>query len=100
MLYFNISHKLCSEKQFVNENLMAHLAIKQEQAIFDNQYKTLQLKPGGKALKNICKLTAADKDTCFVFACVQNLEQASDASRMLILNWRIGSLEKFIASEK
>ena len=72
-----VSHKLRSADQFAGEGLMAHLAIQQKRAIFDNRYKTLQLKPGEQSIRRVkAKLAAADADDRFLFACVQSLERS------------------------
>jgi hypothetical protein len=99
-LHANSCEKLRSSQQFVSESLMAHLAIKQQKAILDNTYKTLQLKPGEQGVAKVkSKLGLADADSRFAFACVQTLEKAPEDSQVLILNWlnrRIGSLENLI----
>lgn len=104
ILHANSCEKLRSSQQFVSESLMAHLAIKYKKAILDNTYKTLQLKPGEQNIAKIKhKLSSADADSHFVFACVQTLEKASEDSQALILKWlnhRIGSLDQLIKKEK
>lgn len=100
ILHANSCEKLRSSQQFVSESLMAHLAIKQQKAILDNTYKTLQLKPGEQGIAKVeHKLSLADADSHFIFACVQTLEKAPEDSQALIFRWlnrRIGSLNEVL----
>lgn len=99
----NISFKLRSAQQFVPEGFSAHYEIKTGNAIIDNSIKTLQLKPADQAtLRLKSKLSLAERDARYVFACVQSLENASSETFSLIINWldsKIGRFEQLLKKE-
>ena len=96
----NASFKLRSVEQYVTESLMAHLAIESGNAVLDNRFKTLQLKPGEQSFAKIQrKLMHVKMDGNILFACIQTLEKASSETRSLILDWldkRVGILRQVI----
>lgn len=100
LLQKNASYKLRSGEQYVGESLMSHLAIKNERAVLENRFKTLQLKPGEQSFAKIQrKLMQADQNSRIIFACIQTLEKAPPNAQELILSWlnkRVGTLEELV----
>lgn len=99
----NIGFTLRSAQQFVPESFGAHYEIKTGNAVIDNSIKTLQLKPADQAMIRLkSKLAVAERDSRFVFVCVQSLENASKETFSLIIDWlddKIGTLEQLLKKE-
>lgn len=97
LLEGNIAHALRSPQQFLAESLAAHLEIARDGAVLDGDLRVVQLKPGEqKDWRLQAKLREADRDAAVAFACVQSLDQASEALHAQIATWldrRIGSLD-------
>jgi len=99
----NCCHHLRSAEQLVPEGIIAHLALRNNEAVIDNRLQTLQLKPADQALVRIkSKLARAERNESYVFVCIQSLENAPAESFELVTNWlreRIGNWDDFIEVE-
>lgn len=97
LLDFSVSFRLRSAEQFIVEGLSAHLELKSNCVVFDEQLKTLQLKPADQAFIRIkSKIEAADKDINSAFICVQTIEKAPEQIQKFIFSWldkRIGTID-------
>ena len=83
-----LAHALRSPEQFLAESLAAHLEIAAGRAVFDDGLRVVQLKPGEQREWRLrAKLRAADRDARIAFACVQSLDQASEALHRDIAAW-------------
>lgn len=99
----NIGFRLRSSQQFVPEGFSAHYEIKAGNAIIDNTIKTLQLKPADQALLRLkSKLAQAERDSNYVFICIQSLENAQPEAFVLVIDWldeKIGRLHHLLNEE-
>ena len=96
----NISFRLRSAQQFVPEGFSAHYEIKAGNAVFDNDLKTLQLKPADQALLRLkLKLAQVERDDNYVFICIQSLENAQPEALVLVVDWldeKIGRFDQLL----
>jgi hypothetical protein len=99
----NCQFQLRSATQLAPEGIIAHLALKNNEAIIDNKLKTLQLKPADQAFMRIKnKLARAERNEAYIFVCIQSLENAPEKSFDLLSIWlrkKIGNWDEFVASE-
>jgi hypothetical protein len=88
VLESNVSFRLRAPEQFIIEALSAHLSIKENRAVFDNQLKALMLKPASNSATRLKKkMTQADDDENIAFVCVQSLEMGNRAAQEEIIRW-------------
>lgn len=84
----NLSHRLRSRLQFRTECLALHLEIARDKALLDNSLKTVQLKPHEQASWRLrAKMSRADRDPSFAFACLQSIEKAPGEVQAQLFAW-------------
>jgi hypothetical protein len=96
----NITPKLRSPNQFLNEALATYLEIRSDCVVFDNSVWALKIDPPEQDERELraAMQRAKDDDRC-LFVCVQSLEKASPELHKYIIDWlnrRIGTLQDLI----
>jgi hypothetical protein len=92
-----VSFKLRSIEQYTAESLSAHLEMADNNALIDNKFRTMQIKPETQSRKRIKrKLQRVVKDPAIAFVCIQSMDNASQKVRDLVFSKLmsiIGTLE-------
>jgi len=92
-----VSFRLRSIEQYTAESLSAHLELGADNAVINNKYRTMQIKPETQSRKRIKrKLKRVVKDPSIAFVCVQSMDNASQRVRDLVFSELmniIGTLE-------
>lgn len=103
VLHNNVKFRLRSAEQFIGEALAAHLELAAGNAIIDNRFKTVQIKPASQFVSELkLRLWLADVNRNYKFMCVQSLERGSLEKQEIVIRWldrRIGKLEQFLHLE-
>lgn len=103
VLHNNVKFRLRSAEQFIGESLAAHLELAAGNAVIDNQFKTVQIKPASQFVSELkLRLWLAEANHRYKFMCVQSLERGSREKQEIITRWldrRIGRLEQFLLRE-
>ena len=90
-----IQCRLRSSEQFIGESLSAHLELINGNAIVNNQFKTLQIKPASQFTAELkFRLWWADSHKRYAFVCVQSLERGSIEKQAIVAKW----LDKYIGN--
>jgi len=92
-----VSFKLRSLEQYTAESLSAHLELAADNAVMNNKFRTMQIKPETQSRKRIKrKLKRVVKDPAIAFVCIQSMDNASQRVRDLVFSELmniIGTLE-------
>ena len=95
-LAMNLGFRLRAPEQFLATALADHMEIGAGTAVIDNRLGTLRLKPDTQGVQTLqAQMDKADRDERIAFACIQSLDQASEAARALVFEWldrRVGKL--------
>lgn len=104
VLQNTIKFRLRSAEQFIGESLAAHLELSRGSAIVDNRLKTIQIKPNTRlTIKLKLRLSWADWNKRYAFACVQSLERGTRENQAMVIKWlrqRVGDPDAFWQSNK
>jgi hypothetical protein len=92
-----VSFKLRSLEQYTAESLSAHLELSDDNAVIDNKFRTMQIKPETQSRKRIKrKLKRVVGDPAIAFVCIQSMDNANQRVRELVFSELmniIGTLE-------
>jgi hypothetical protein len=82
----NIEYRLRDARQYATTALANHLELRDGQAVVAPEARLLYIKSASRRA-HAKRLEQADHDPRLIFACVQSLDEASDATRALLLDW-------------
>jgi hypothetical protein len=84
----NLAHRLRSPEQFLTVALANHLEFAAGHARVDNRLAPLRLQPARQSASSLrADFARAARTPALAFACVQSLDEADAATRVLVADW-------------
>ncbi|HHF7344698.1 TPA: hypothetical protein ACPSKB_001105 [Legionella feeleii] len=102
-LRFNINFRFRHAEQFLTTALASHLEIANNNVVFEDKLRCLQLKLSAQSLRHVKRqLADADRDKNVAFVCIQSLDSVPLLTQNTLFSWldkRVGSLDSFLANQ-